>query len=246
NESQKSRLAPGHDADGKVTPNWNFNDTVAGAGGLRSTGDDMVKFAQAQIHPPDGKLGDAIRETHEARAPVTPGREIGLTWMIDAGGICVWHNGETGGYHSFIACGSEAGVGVVILANSANALIDQAGSEIIRAQLGLPGTPPVPPREAIELTQEQMDRFVGDYQLGPGAVLKIWRKDEKLMAQLADQPAFRIFPESEAQCFWKVVDAQVEFELGDDDKGPAKSATLHQNGQHMPAARVEPTTRPGK
>ena len=46
NDSQKSRLT-GHDADGKVTPNWTFNDAVAGAGGLRSTCDDMVKFAQA-------------------------------------------------------------------------------------------------------------------------------------------------------------------------------------------------------
>lgn len=245
NESQKSRFAPGHDADGKVTSNWIFNDAVAGAGGLRSTCDDLIKFAEVQIHPPDGKLGDAIRETHESRAPVLPGREIGLTWMIDAGGICVWHQGDTGGYQSFLACGPEAGVGVVMLANSANGSIVQAGSEVIRAQLGLPGTPPVPPREAIDLTVEQMDRFVGNYQLAPGAVLKVWRKDDKLMAQLADQPAFRIFPESEQQCFWKVVDAQVEFELGD-DKGVAKSATLHQNGQHMPAARVEPTTKPGK
>jgi hypothetical protein len=165
--------------------------------------------------------------------------------MIDAGGICVWHQGDTGGYQSFIACGPEAGVGVVMLANSANGSLVQAGSEVIRAQLGLPGMPPVPAREAVELTKEQMDRFVGDYQLGPGAILKIWRKDDKLMAQLADQPAFRIFPESEKQCFWKIVDAQVEFELGD-DKGPAKSVTLHQNGRDMPAARVEPTTQPGK
>ena len=196
NESQKSRLAPGHDADGKLTPGWTFDDAVAGAGGLRSTCDDLIKFAQAQIRPPDGKLGDAIRETHEVHGQIMPGRDVGITWMIDAGGICVWHQGDTGGYQSFIACGPEAGVGVVMLANSANGALVQAGSEIIRAQLGLPGMPPVPPREAMELTKEQMDRFVGNYQLAPGAVLKIWRKDDKLMAQLADQPAFRIFPES--------------------------------------------------
>jgi D-alanyl-D-alanine-carboxypeptidase/D-alanyl-D-alanine-endopeptidase len=249
NESQKSRVAPGHNDDGKLNPSWHMNDAIAGGGGLRSTCDDILKFAEAQIHPPQGKLGDAIRETREAREQVTPGREVGLTWMIDAGGICIWHNGQTGGYHSFIAIGPDAGVAVVILSNSSGASLDQAGSEIIRAQLGLPGMPPVPPREAVELTKEQMDRFVGEYQLGPGTILKIWRKDDKLMTQLTNQPAFRIFPESEKQLFLKVVDAQLEFDFPD-DKGPAKSLTLHQNGRHMPAPRIEqtlePATKPGK
>lgn len=46
-----------------------------------------------------------------------------------------------------------------------------------------------------------------------------------------------MFAESETGFFYKVVDAQLTFELG--PYGKAKALVLHQNGQNMPGARIE-------
>jgi len=58
-----------------------------------------------------------------------------------------------------------------------------------------------------------------------------------LYAQLTGQPKFEIFPEGGDQYFWKIVDAQVEFEKK--AEGPATAAILHQNGRDQRAPRVE-------
>ena len=48
---------------------------------------------------------------------------------------------------------------------------------------------------------------------------------------------FDLFPQSETRFYLKVVDAQVEFYLGDD--GVAESMTLFQGGREMNGSRVE-------
>ena len=75
------------------------------------------------------------------------------------------------------------------------------------------------------------DRYVGRYQLAPAFVLTVTRDEAHLYAQATDQPRFEIFPESETEFFYKVVDAQITF--GD------KSLVLHQNGMDLPAKRIE-------
>ena len=60
----KAHLALGHDEQGNVVPNWDL-DVLAGAGAIRSTANDMLKFADANLHPERGPL--AAR--HGVRAP---------------------------------------------------------------------------------------------------------------------------------------------------------------------------------
>ncbi|SIO33956.1 CubicO group peptidase, beta-lactamase class C family [Singulisphaera sp. GP187] len=75
-EDQASRLAPGHDAMGKPTANWDLP-TLAGAGALRSTADEMVSFLRANLGPPDSPAGAALRACHAPR-PVAWWRRIGV------------------------------------------------------------------------------------------------------------------------------------------------------------------------
>lgn len=49
-DDQKSRLAPGHTASGKPTPNWDLP-TLAGAGALRSNVGDMLTYLEANLDP---------------------------------------------------------------------------------------------------------------------------------------------------------------------------------------------------
>ena len=73
---QASRLAPGHDAMGKPTSNWDLP-TLAGAGALRSTADEMLTFLRANLDPPGTPAGAALRACHAPR-PVAWWRRIGV------------------------------------------------------------------------------------------------------------------------------------------------------------------------
>ena len=82
------------------------------------------------------------------------------------------------------------------------------------------------------------DRYAGRYQLAPSAFLTISRKESGLFAQLTGQSEFEIFPESPREFFYKVVDAQLTFEVGTD--GRATAIVLHQAGRDIRGARVVP------
>lgn len=58
-----------------------------------------------------------------------------------------------------------------------------------------------------------------------------------MKAQLTGQPAAEIFPESETEFFYKVVDAQLDFTT--DAQGDATSVTLYQNGQEVAMPRID-------
>jgi hypothetical protein len=85
--------------------------------------------------------------------------------------------------------------------------------------------------------------YVGQYELAPGSVLTVRRDGGKLRAQLTGQPNFQVFPESETNFFYKVVDAQISFVKA--DGGKVTGLVLHQNGD-KPAQKISseaPTIR---
>ncbi len=92
-------------------------------------------------------------------------------------------------------------------------------------------------RKKITLTEEKLDRMLGVYELEPGFRLTITREGSQLFMQATGQSVAEAFAESETKFFFKVVDAQIEFTIGDD--GRASKMTLFQGGQAMPAKRVE-------
>ena len=91
--------------------------------------------------------------------------------------------------------------------------------------------------EEITLSEEVLDRYLGVYELRPGFLLTISREGTQLKGQATGQPMVDLFPQSETKFYLKVVQAQVEFHLG--DGGVAESLTLFQGGQEMNAPRVE-------
>lgn len=92
-------------------------------------------------------------------------------------------------------------------------------------------------RTEIELAPEALGAFVGRYELAPGFVLTITLEDGRLMSQATGQAKVPIFAESKTRFFLKVVDAQLEFTLGED--GRATSLVLFQAGREIPAKRVD-------
>ncbi|SPE60814.1 Beta-lactamase (modular protein) [Verrucomicrobia bacterium] len=83
-----------------------------------------------------------------------------------------------------------------------------------------------------------LDAVTGKYDYGEGkAILAVTREGDQVFAQMTGQPKFEIFPKSDNEFFWKVVEAQVTFVK--DDKGKVIKAVHHQAGQTLEAPKIE-------
>lgn len=112
----KNRLAKGHSGLMEVE-NWDLS-SLAGAGGIRSTATDMVKFIQANLSDKSSTLLNAMDFTHNSQFKSEDGiNEIGLGWNIERGKFIV-HAGATGGYSAIVGFNKAENKGVVVLTNS--------------------------------------------------------------------------------------------------------------------------------
>ena len=67
-------------------------------------------------------------------------------------------------------------------------------------------------RQAVKLDAKVYDACVGEYELEPGAVFTIRKEGARLMARLTGQSFLEMFPESETEFFYNVVDARYHCE----------------------------------
>lgn len=129
----QKHLVKGHDDDGNVVGLWDLP-TLAGAGALRSTMNDMLRFARANLDPSAGHLQKVMQTTHAARIQTPrPELSVGLNWHIRKTGDqeIVWHNGGTGGYRTWIGFDEKKGLAAVVLTNSTIGA-DDLGFELLR------------------------------------------------------------------------------------------------------------------
>jgi CubicO group peptidase (beta-lactamase class C family) len=127
-----THLAKGHNTAGVVVLNWDGG-VLGGAGALRSTMTDMLKFARANLQT-RGRLQQVMQRTHAERASAgNPSMAIGMNWIIrrSNGQEVVWHNGGTGGYRTWLGFDKQKGLAAVILTNSAHGA-DDLGFELLK------------------------------------------------------------------------------------------------------------------
>lgn len=240
----KARMATGHDGKLKPVANWDLP-TLAGAGALRSTANDLLKFLAANLGYTRTPFAPAMAAMLDARKPTgAPGVEIALGWHITstpATDPVTWHNGGTGGYRSFIGYDPKTRTGVVVLANASTAAgVDDIGMHLLNQKsplLNQSAFLPPKARKEVAVDPKIFDRYAGRYQLAPNFILTITREGDHLFAQATGQPKFELFAESEKEYFLKVVDAQITFEV--DPNGAVNQLVLHQAGRNMPAKRLE-------
>jgi CubicO group peptidase (beta-lactamase class C family) len=98
------------------------------------------------------------------------------------------------------------------------------------------GEPVVPKEVAVD--EAVLAGYVGEYQLAPGFVITITRQQAKLFAQLTGQPSIEVFASGARDFFYKVVNAQLTFEV--DGQGRVTAVVLHQLGRSSRAPRIGP------
>ena len=129
---QQIRIVRAYFSDGQPCPNW-YHDVMMCQGGLRSTMDDMLAFAEANlgVSPLDRAIRRA-RETHftlpeGAYAPADAAKSWtgpiiqGLAWRKTEGGAS-WHPGTTPFYQTGLAVDDERQLGLVLLSSSHDTL----------------------------------------------------------------------------------------------------------------------------
>jgi len=227
---QRKRLAPPYHED-KAGNSWTFQ-AFAGAGALRSTADDLLRFGKALLEPEKTPLAGAIKGMLEVRAPYSDmGSDIGLGIIIGKldGEREYIHSGGTGGYRSVLqVIPARKSIRVVLINNDA-----------IPAEAIVSGTREgTKPKEAPEmnLAASELDAFTGIYEMGPTARFTVIRREDHLQVRLTGQPFLAVQPLGKDRFRYKDVAAELQFTREGDGM---KSLTLFQNGREIPANRVE-------
>jgi serine-type D-Ala-D-Ala carboxypeptidase/endopeptidase len=248
--SIKQRMATGHNS--LLAPVANLElPTLAGAGALRSSVNDMLTFLEAFLGYKESPLAPAMKAMLDVRRPAGQAK-IGLAWIIYStdGLEFAWHNGATGGFRSFVGYDPKQRFGVIVLANAFTPTgVDDIGLHLLNPNLPLAN--PEPPKQHIEIhiDPELLDNYTGRYQLTPNLIFEITRNGDRLFAQGFVQlpqngpgeqtalPKFELFAEGEKKFFARVSDKQITFETGPEDR--ATSLILHQAGREpIPATRL--------
>ncbi|HTH55855.1 MAG TPA: serine hydrolase [Cyclobacteriaceae bacterium] len=147
----KKNLAYGYNGIEQVE-NWD-SQALEGAGAIRSSTSDMLKFLSANLaltKTPLRKAMDLTQQTRHEKARNGKLR-VGLAWLIEKSDIgdVFWHNGGTGGYRAFVGFAKEKGMGVVVLTNS-DFGVDDLGFHLLNADRPLAQ---VKPNMATELNK---------------------------------------------------------------------------------------------
>ncbi len=126
-----TRFAPVYNDEGVQTQPWDF-DALASCGSLRSTVDDLVLYAKANLNDNGPtQVAKALKLTHGIT--FSNDAKLGLAWhIIKVDGVSYYfHNGGTYGSSSFLAFNQEKNLAVVVLSN-ASASTDAVGVDILK------------------------------------------------------------------------------------------------------------------
>lgn len=100
---QQRRMIQGYNAENRPVPPWDL-DVLAGAGAIRSTAGDMIKYLKANLHPElqtGNSLQAALAGTHQLKAVADSNARIALAWIYDTDTGIYWHSGAVYGYTSY-------------------------------------------------------------------------------------------------------------------------------------------------
>jgi CubicO group peptidase (beta-lactamase class C family) len=122
---QQARFIPGHSSDHRPARAWD-SDALEGAGAIRSSAPDMLRYLQANLHPDDlnlaagpsgATLAAALIQSHQLRGD-RPGGRIALAWFFSPETGDYSHEGETPGYSSYAFFNPKGDFAAVVLSNT--------------------------------------------------------------------------------------------------------------------------------
>ena len=227
---------------------WDMS-RAGGAGAMYSTVGDLYLWNE-------GIFNGKVLSKHSLDLAFTPvklndgteaetGGKYGYGWMIseNRGLRMLWHGGGVEGFHTDLRRYPDINATVVVLQNCLPPASGMGANELAEKIAEIFFWEDMKPIESRKVDKtvnvSKYDDYIGRYDYG-GAVMTIRRDGDRLFAQLAGQPEFEIFPKSEDEFLWKVVDAQATFVR--DESGKVTHILHRQSGRILKAPKLKEET----
>jgi CubicO group peptidase (beta-lactamase class C family) len=262
----ESDYANGYDAYGRSLGPQKRSQAGA-AGSMLTTTGDFARFVQAVMlgkglgkKAREEMLGSQIQIVSKRQFPTLASEttdenkairlSYGLGWGLywTPYGKAFFKEGHDDGWRNYTVCFAQKKTGIVLMTNSGNG--EGIFKELLESVLKNTFTPiewegftpydRLPPRivhKEVQVDPKLFDGYVGRYELAPNFVLTVTREGDRIFGQGTGQPKAELFPESERDFFFKVVDIQVTFEV--DAQGRATGVIAHQGGANIPGKRLD-------
>jgi hypothetical protein len=127
------------------------------------------------------------------------------------------HSGGIEGFNTSMAYFPETKVTVVALGNLNGSAPDQIVQQLGAATHG-ETVVLSSERRQIDLPDEVLAEYEGTYPISPNFSLTITLEDGALISRAEGQPDVPLYAEAKDKFFTRTIDAQIEFERGDDGK----------------------------
>lgn len=217
------------DKDGLIHARSESMSVPWAAGSLYSTTGDLLRWEHALFS------GKVLNDT-SFKAMTTPGLSnygLGVAIMKHDGVTVVEHGGGIEGFNTYLSYAPERKITIVVLSNVNSPAPDVMAGQLLDTVLGkaviLPNE-----RKAVPITEKELQKFTGVYDLAPTFALTIAISGSSLTVQGTGQPAFPLMyqgtTDGHPRFFLAEVNAEIEFVP--DATGVVTSLVLHQGGDH--------------
>lgn len=205
---QRARLARGY--SGVVEQqNWDLG-ALAGAGALRSSARDVLRFLAANRGWLVSSLSEAMTEAQRQRVTTpSPGLSVGLGWHLLTlnAGTAVFHDGATGGYRAFAGFLRHGRTAVVVLASSDYGIND-LGFHLLDTSVPLGSI-----RQPKSVPVTTLQNYYGRYEGEAGDHFLISLRRDRLVFQHSGSGnlAYTLYPSADNRFYATIVEASATF-----------------------------------
>jgi len=219
--------------------NWDMS-WAGGAGAMYSTVDELLKWNQA-LH--GGKVLNE-KSMKQALTPAVlkngnaPSMKYGYGLGINTfrGEEIIGHSGGLHGFITQLSYYPKEKLTVVMFSNTDQPQVNFDPTKIAEAFLWNKMDKQTSYAELTE-KPKNLHLLTGRYEIMHAGVLTVTTEADRLYAQLSGQAKFEIFPLSDTEFFWKIVDARIKFMKNDKDE--VNEAVIFQAGQELRGKKLE-------
>jgi len=240
--AMREKMTTGHYQTVAV-PYWDLP-TLAGAGALRSSTNDMLKYLAANMGFKSGLASTAdvttllaAMQRTQRNTTDTPDMGYGLGWSLNSSfdKKIIVHGGGTGGFMTFVAFEPQRKRGVVVLSNS-NSDISDIALHLLDSRRPLTKLAAAKTFQKISVDPKSFDAFVGTYEIDQGSTMVISREGDRLFSTVTGLGKIEMLPYEPMSFFGNGFDAQVTFVA---EAGKVNRLMLNMDGRSIPVKRIK-------